>query len=148
MLHPVQEIFMTGCQDGKPALCHPFDKSQNTPCASSRQPTWVPCQKKPRPAQSGSQLVCSLGYSFIIDTYLTKFTDRGGTFTDVVVFHEDGRERVFKLLSHDPDNYKDAPTEALRRILEDVEGRKIPRNIPLNLDSIGEQSTAPSKQPV
>ena len=137
---------MRGCQDGEVALYHPFRKSQSTLCTPSSQSTWVPCRKRPRSAaQSGSQLVCSRYCSLILDICLTRSTDRGGTFTDVVVFHEDGRERVFKLLSHDPDNYKDAPTEALRRILEDVEGRRIRRNIPLNLNSIGKQSTAISK---
>ncbi|ORY66563.1 Hydantoinase B/oxoprolinase-domain-containing protein [Pseudomassariella vexata] len=52
--------------------------------------------------------------------------DRGGTFCDVVA-HIDGREPIiFKLLSEDPANYRDAPTEAIRRVLEIVEGRSIP----------------------
>ncbi|KAI9155653.1 hypothetical protein HJFPF1_08241 [Paramyrothecium foliicola] len=63
--------------------------------------------------------------------------DRGGTFTDVIVLYADGRERAFKLLSRDPSNYKDAPIEALRRILEEVDGQSIPKNVPLNLTSIG-----------
>lgn len=46
--------------------------------------------------------------------------DRGGTFTDVFARLPDGRERVLKLLSHDPQNYKDAPTEGIRRVLEQV----------------------------
>ena len=46
--------------------------------------------------------------------------DRGGTFTDVFARLPDGRERVLKLLSRDPQNYKDAPTEGIRRILEEV----------------------------
>jgi 5-oxoprolinase (ATP-hydrolysing) len=50
--------------------------------------------------------------------------DRGGTFTDVyceTVNATDGRvvkKIVAKLLSEDPSNYKDAPTEGIRRILE------------------------------
>ncbi|KAF7516971.1 hypothetical protein G7054_g13964 [Neopestalotiopsis clavispora] len=52
--------------------------------------------------------------------------DRGGTFCDVIA-HVDGREPIiFKLLSVDPANYQDAPTEGIRRVLEIVEGRKIP----------------------
>ena len=48
--------------------------------------------------------------------------DRGGTFTDVhcilPVNHMSGqREVVLKLLSEDPLNYSDAPTEGIRRIL-------------------------------
>lgn len=52
--------------------------------------------------------------------------DRGGTFCDVIA-HIDGREPIiFKLLSEDPANYGDAPTEAIRRVLELSEGRAIP----------------------
>lgn len=46
--------------------------------------------------------------------------DRGGTFTDVFARLPNGDERVMKLLSRDPQNYKDAPTEGIRRILEQV----------------------------
>lgn len=52
--------------------------------------------------------------------------DRGGTFCDVIA-HVDGREPIiFKLLSEDPANYRDAPTEAIRRVLEVVKGKPIP----------------------
>lgn len=52
--------------------------------------------------------------------------DRGGTFCDVIA-HVDGHEPlIFKLLSEDPANYRDAPTEAIRRVLETVEGNNIP----------------------
>lgn len=37
--------------------------------------------------------------------------DRGGTFTDVWSSVEGKPDFVFKLLSQDPDHYKDAPTE-------------------------------------
>lgn len=46
--------------------------------------------------------------------------DRGGTFTDVYALCPDGKERVTKLLSVDPENYQDAPREGIRRILEQV----------------------------
>ncbi|KAF5011575.1 hypothetical protein FDECE_2340 [Fusarium decemcellulare] len=53
--------------------------------------------------------------------------DRGGTFCDVIATDADGLNSIiFKLLSEDPANYSDAPTEAIRRILEIFEGRKIP----------------------
>ncbi|KAH7139482.1 Hydantoinase B/oxoprolinase-domain-containing protein [Dendryphion nanum] len=53
--------------------------------------------------------------------------DRGGTFCDVIATDNDGRNPIiFKLLSEDPANYTDAPTEAIRRILEIVEGKGIP----------------------
>ena len=49
--------------------------------------------------------------------------DRGGTFTDVFceIFQENNKcsTKVLKLLSQDPLNYKDAPTEGIRRILND-----------------------------
>ena len=46
--------------------------------------------------------------------------DRGGTFTDVWALCPNGTVRVLKLLSEDPRHYKDAPTEAIRRILQEV----------------------------
>ena len=51
--------------------------------------------------------------------------DRGGTFTDIYaeVPGEPGF-RVAKLLSEDPRNYADAPREGIRRILEEVTGRR------------------------
>ena len=45
--------------------------------------------------------------------------DRGGTFTDVYAECPNGQIVVMKLLSEDP-AYPDAPTEAIRRILEKV----------------------------
>ncbi|XP_066522637.1 5-oxoprolinase [Hoplias malabaricus] len=63
--------------------------------------------------------------------------DRGGTFTDVFAHLPDGRERVLKLLSHDPQNYRDAPTEGIRRILEQETGLSFPRDHPLDSSLIG-----------
>ncbi|XP_030631062.1 5-oxoprolinase [Chanos chanos] len=63
--------------------------------------------------------------------------DRGGTFTDVFAHLPDGRERVLKLLSHDPQNYKDAPTEGIRRVLEEETGRSFPRDQPMDTSLIG-----------
>ncbi|XP_056627457.1 5-oxoprolinase [Triplophysa dalaica] len=63
--------------------------------------------------------------------------DRGGTFTDVFARSPDGRERVLKLLSHDPQNYRDAPTEGIRRVLEEESGRSFPRDQPLDSSLIG-----------
>ncbi|KAI5124930.1 hypothetical protein M0805_007357 [Coniferiporia weirii] len=59
--------------------------------------------------------------------------DRGGTFCDVHASFpnpentEERKEIVVKLLSQDPGNYKDAPTEGIRRVLEIVTNDKIPR---------------------
>lgn len=56
-------------------------------------------------------------------------TDRGGTFTDVHAYVPGtGHEQVFKLLSVDPRNYKDAPTEGIRRALEQFRGVPLPRD--------------------
>ncbi|PRT55928.1 5-oxoprolinase [Wickerhamiella sorbophila] len=61
--------------------------------------------------------------------------DRGGTFTDV--YASDGKkEMVLKLLSVDPENYKDAPVEGIRRVLEKVTGRVIPKGEPLDLSMV------------
>lgn len=43
--------------------------------------------------------------------------DRGGTFTDVIANVPNEKPLVFKLLSVDPSNYDDAPTEGIRRVL-------------------------------
>ncbi|KAK3559078.1 hypothetical protein QTP86_002994 [Hemibagrus guttatus] len=68
--------------------------------------------------------------------------DRGGTFTDIFARLPGGKERVMKLLSHDPQNYRDAPTEGIRRILQQVRdiqetGQSFPRDEPLDSSLIG-----------
>ena len=50
--------------------------------------------------------------------------DRGGTFTDIYAVYEN-RVYIEKLLSKDPKNYKDAPGEGIRRILERIFSIKI-----------------------
>ncbi|GAB1299490.1 5-oxoprolinase [Apodemus speciosus] len=62
--------------------------------------------------------------------------DRGGTFTDVFAQCPGGHVRVLKLLSEDPANYADAPTEGIRRILEQEEGVLLPRGRPLDTSRI------------
>ncbi|CAG9981781.1 unnamed protein product [Clonostachys byssicola] len=55
--------------------------------------------------------------------------DRGGTFTDVHAYVPGSdHEQVFKLLSVDPRNYKDAPTEGIRRALSKFRNTTIPRD--------------------
>uniref|UniRef100_A0A1I7YL10 5-oxoprolinase n=1 Tax=Steinernema glaseri TaxID=37863 RepID=A0A1I7YL10_9BILA len=61
--------------------------------------------------------------------------DRGGTFTDVYVKYPDGRSRVTKLLSEDPANYPDAPTEAIRRVLSEEYG-EIRRGAKIGIEHI------------
>lgn len=48
--------------------------------------------------------------------------DRGGTFTDVVALRPDGRIETAKLLSENPDRYRDAAAEGIRRIVADGDG--------------------------
>ncbi len=48
--------------------------------------------------------------------------DRGGTFTDSVASSGDGRRRVEKLLSENPDRYADAALEGISRILAEEDG--------------------------
>lgn len=43
-----------------------------------------------------------------------------------------------KILSVDPNNYDDAPTEAIRLVLEAFHGRPIPRGTELDLGDVGE----------
>lgn len=63
--------------------------------------------------------------------------DRGGTFCDVVASVQGREPIIFKLLSENPSNYRDAPTEAIRRLLETVEGRPIPAGEKLDGSRIG-----------
>jgi 5-oxoprolinase (ATP-hydrolysing) len=62
--------------------------------------------------------------------------DRGGTFTDVHALVPGKPDIVLKLLSVDPGNYPDAPTEGIRRVLEQATGATLPRGAPLRLDGI------------
>ncbi|PNY21844.1 Uncharacterized protein TCAP_07216 [Tolypocladium capitatum] len=59
--------------------------------------------------------------------------DRGGTFTDVHAAIPGRPDIVLKLLSVDPANYQDAPTEGIRRVLELAAGQVLPRGRPLDL---------------
>ncbi|KAI7863880.1 Hydantoinase B/oxoprolinase-domain-containing protein [Spinellus fusiger] len=72
---------------------------------------------------------------------LTICIDRGGTFTDCIGFvsrpgEPSYKEYVVKLLSEDPANYKDAPTEGIRRIVELATGKTISRDEPVPTSSI------------
>lgn len=65
--------------------------------------------------------------------------DRGGTFTDCIGNPGTNRQEddvVIKLLSVDPKNYPDAPLEGIRRLLEIMQNRKIPRGSPLDVSSV------------
>lgn len=65
--------------------------------------------------------------------------DRGGTFTDVYAEYMQDSERkelTLKLLSVDPANYADAPTEGIRRVLELVTGETYPKDRPIDTTRI------------
>lgn len=62
--------------------------------------------------------------------------DRGGTFTDVHASVPGHDDIILKLLSVDPGNYQDAPTEGIRRVLEIATGRTLPRGELLDLTPI------------
>ncbi|KAF5011015.1 hypothetical protein FDECE_2822 [Fusarium decemcellulare] len=62
--------------------------------------------------------------------------DRGGTFCDVIAEIEGREPLVFKLLSVNPTRYADAPVEAIRRVLETVQGRPIPVGTKLNASRV------------
>ncbi|SPO02914.1 probable 5-oxo-L-prolinase [Cephalotrichum gorgonifer] len=62
--------------------------------------------------------------------------DRGGTFTDVHASVPGREDIILKVLSVDPANYDDAPTEGVRRVLEEVTGQPHPRGQPLDVSRI------------
>ncbi|KAI1365460.1 5-oxoprolinase [Xylaria arbuscula] len=62
--------------------------------------------------------------------------DRGGTFTDIHASVPGKDDIVIKVLSVDPANYEDAPTEGIRRVLELVTGQPHPRGVPLDTSLI------------
>lgn len=70
---------------------------------------------------------------------LTASEQRGGTFTDCIgIPQAPGKDDiVVKLLSVDPLNYPDAPTEGIRRILEQFTGRPHPRDQKISTENIG-----------
>jgi len=52
--------------------------------------------------------------------------DRGGTFTDIVARAPDGQLTTLKLLSEDPEHYRDAAVEGIRRIVRSSAHRDAP----------------------
>ena len=76
--------------------------------------------------------------SAITTRWLTsRFIDRGGTFTDCIARVKGQDDIVIKILSVDPRNYADAPTEAIRQVLERFYERAIPRGTELELKDVG-----------
>ncbi|PKS11986.1 hypothetical protein jhhlp_001282 [Lomentospora prolificans] len=71
------------------------------------------------------------------DPHRIRFSiDRGGTFTDVHAAIPGREDIILKLLSVDPANYQDAPTEGIRRVLESVTGQSLPRDQLLDLSHV------------
>lgn len=54
--------------------------------------------------------------------------DRGGTFTDIVARTPSGQLLTSKLLSENPESYRDAAVEGIRRFLGLNSGQKVPAN--------------------
>ncbi|MEM6521730.1 MAG: hydantoinase B/oxoprolinase family protein, partial [Cyanobacteria bacterium P01_C01_bin.70] len=52
--------------------------------------------------------------------------DRGGTFTDVVAKRPDGEIVIHKLLSENPEQYRDAPVQGIRDVMGIAAGEPIP----------------------
>ncbi len=52
--------------------------------------------------------------------------DRGGTFTDIVARRPDGRIVAYKLLSENPENYKDAAVQGIRDLMRLQPGEAVP----------------------
>ncbi|OBK82294.1 5-oxoprolinase [Mycolicibacter heraklionensis] len=55
--------------------------------------------------------------------------DRGGTFTDIVARHPDGRLLTHKLLSENPEQYRDAAVAGIRALLQIESGAPIPAGL-------------------
>jgi 5-oxoprolinase (ATP-hydrolysing) len=55
--------------------------------------------------------------------------DRGGTFTDIVARHPDGSLTTHKLLSENPERYKDAAIQGIRDLLNTKECEQITSNL-------------------
>ncbi|KAF4614298.1 hypothetical protein G7Y89_g15438 [Cudoniella acicularis] len=62
--------------------------------------------------------------------------DRGGTFTDYVASIPGQDDILVKLLSVDPNNYPDAPVEAIRRVLEKATGKCYPKGEKISLQGV------------
>lgn len=54
------------------------------------------------------------------------WVDRGGTFTDIVAKRPDGQLVIHKVLSENPERYKDAPVQGIREVMGIAAGQTIP----------------------
>src|SRR5687768_2747485 len=69
----------------------------------------------------GTSLTATVNWDFWID--------RGGTFTDVVARRPDGTLATRKLLSENPESYRDAAVQAIGDLLELKPGESIPTGV-------------------
>ena len=60
----------------------------------------------------------SVNLSAMTSTGWQFWVDRGGTFTDIVALSPEGERLTYKLLSENPDRYRDAAAEGIRRLLD------------------------------
>lgn len=70
-------------------------------------------------------------------TSANRDTDRGGTFTDCIATVPGQDDIVLKLLSVDPASYRDAPVEAIRRVLEQATGKRYAKGEKISLEGVG-----------
>src|SRR5262245_33208557 len=54
------------------------------------------------------------------------WSDRGGTFTDIVAKRPDGALLTHKLLSENPERYRDAAIQGIRELLSPARGAELP----------------------
>ncbi len=57
------------------------------------------------------------------------WVDRGGTFTDIVAKRPNGEIIIHKLLSENPEQYRDAPVQGIRDILKIAQDQPIPSEL-------------------
>lgn len=107
------------------------------------QPAFTSVKTTTTPITTKSKIVMSSSVATSSNKGDGKFhfaIDRGGTFTDIFCQLPNGEELVSKLLSEDPAHYPDAPTEGIRRVLEEYDtkdGRAYPRSKPVTTSQIG-----------
>ena len=86
----------------------------------------MPCTTCPSELPSTSTLDMPLGWQFWID--------RGGTFTDIVARRPDGTLATHKLLSENPERYRDAAVQGIRELLGPARpARRFP---PASIDAV------------
>jgi 5-oxoprolinase (ATP-hydrolysing) len=113
-------------------IAHAFSITKTTLTQARADISTSPILNPPKMSSSGSNSSCRGDGKFHFAI------DRGGTFTDVMCKLPNGKDQVFKLLSEDPQHYDDAPTEGIRRILQQHStGIDYSRGKPVTTSEIG-----------